>query len=265
MRKDGSDLRSRGIARSAFRKIRLVNRDDPELLAFAAKQVGQHTKLGPAGANSAASELGQILEGVMRGRLARVIEIRRERHLGYEAQDPVTPGYEPEFIEFDAVAGSMEEGAMRFFEIKTTRNPKRVKEGLGQLRRLRSIISKTRRVTAGLCLIWIDTRASDREEEDPQLGISPVGWDEMASLVNQPIARDAPPSIVALSATEAVEWAKQDGVPDAQILWQRTLAEHQQETPSQQRPEGTYFTGDGGGVGALGAALSEALGKREQR
>lgn len=258
-------MRSREIARSDIRKIRLVDRDDPELLAFTAKQVGQHTKLGPAGANSAASDLGQIFEGVVRGRLARVINIRSERHLGYEAQDPATPGYEPEFIEFDAVAGSVEEGALRFFEIKTTRNPKRVKKGLSQLRDLRSIISKMRRVSAGLCLIWIDTRASDHEEEDPLLSIAPVGWDEMASLVNRPIVPDALASVVALSATEAVEWAEEDGVPDARILWERTLAEQQEETPSRQRPEGRYSTGDGGGDGALRAALSEALEKRERR
>ena len=255
----------RGIARLDIRKIRLVGRDDPELLALTAKHVRQHEKLGPAGENSAASELGHLIEGVVRGRLDRVIEIRRERHLVYEAQDPTTPEYEPEFIEFDAVAGSVEEGTLRFFEIKTTRNPKRVKDGLGQLRRLRSIVSKTRRVSAGLCLIWIDTRAGDREVEDPHLGIPPVGWDEMASLVNQPIVPDALASVVALSAAEAVEWAEEDGVPDARILWQRALAEQQEETPSRQRPEGMYSTGDGGGGGALGDALSEALEKRERR
>ena len=258
-------MRHRGIARLDIRKIRLVDRDDPELLAFTAEQVGRHTKLGRTGEKSAASALGQLFEDLVRGRLARVIKIRRERHLGYEAQDPATPGYEPRFIEFDAVAGSMEEGALRFFEIKTTKSLKAAKKGLGQLQRLRSIVSKMRRVSAGLCLIWIDTRASDREEEDPDLGISPVGWDEMASLVNQPIVPDAPPSVVALSVSEAIEWAKQDGVPDARILWQRTLAEHQQETPSRPRPEGTYSTGDGGGVGALGTKLSEALEKRERR
>lgn len=255
----------RGIARLDIRKIRLVDKDDPELLALTAKHVRQHKKLGPAGENSAASELGQVIEDVVRGRLARVIEIRRERHLVYEAQDPTRPGYEPTFVEFDAVAGSVEEGALRFFEIKTTRNPKKVEKGLSQLRHLRSIVSKMRRVSAGLCLIWIDTRASDREEEDPLLSIAPVGWDEMASLVNRPIVPDALASVVALSATEAVEWAEEDGVPDARILWQRALAEQQEETPSRQRPEGRYSTGDGGGDGALGIALSEALGERARR
>lgn len=249
------------IAKWDIRKIRLVDRDDRALLAFTAEQVRRHEKLGPAGENSAASELGQLLEGVVRGRLARVINIRHERHLGFEAQERAMPGYEPQFIEFDAVAGSTEEGALRFFEIKTTRNPKSLKKGLRQLRRLRTVVSRSRRVSTGLCLIWVDSRTSDHEDGNCDLSITPGGWDAMARLVNQPIDSHAPPSVVSLPATEAIEWAKQDGVPEAIDLWQRTLAEKQQQTPPRQRSPGSYSTGDAGGMGALGIALSEALGK----
>ncbi len=247
-----------------IRNIRLVDRDDHALRAFTAEQVGRHQRLGPAGENSAASELGLLLEGVVRGRLARVINIRNERHLGFEAQERTIPGYEPQFIEFDAVAGSMEEGALRFFEIKTTRNPKKVEKGLSQLRRLREVISRSPRVSTGLCLIWVDSRTSGHEDGNCDLSITPVGWDAMARLVNQPIDPRASPSVVSLPATEAIEWARQDGVPGAIDLWQRTLKE-QQQTPARQRSPGSYSTGDAGGTGALGRALSEALGERTRR
>lgn len=248
-----------------IRNIRLVDRDDCALLEFTAEQVRRHEKLGPAGENSASSELGQLLEGVVRGRLARVINIRHERHLGFEAQERTIPGYEPQFIEFDAVAGSMEERTLRFFEIKTTRNPKSLAKGLRQLRRLREVISMSRRVFTGLCLIWVDSRTSDHEDGNCDLSITPVGWDAMARLVNQPIDPLASPSVVWLPATEAIEWARQDGVPEATDLWQRTLAEQQRQTPPRQRSPGSYSTGDAGGTGALGRALSEALGERTRR
>ena len=241
-----------------IRKIRLAGSDDPELLAFTSEQVRLHEKLGRAGENSGASELGQLFEGVVRGRLARAINIRHERYLGYEAQEPGTPGFEPQFIEFDAVAGTMEEGALRFFEVKTTRNPNALKKGLSQLRRLRSIVSKSRRVTAGLFLIWIDTRTGDHEYGSSRLSISPVSWDEMVHLTDQPMVPHASPYVVSLSVTQAIDWAEQDGVTEGQALWQRTLAEQQQTSP-QRRPAGRYSTGDPSGVGALGTALSKAL------
>lgn len=255
----------RQLAKWDVRKIRLVDRDDRALRKFTAAQVGRHQRLGPAGENSAASELGQLLEGVVRGRLARVINIRNERHLGFEAQERRIPGYKPQFIEFDAVAGSMDECALRFFEIKTTRKPKSVEKGLCQLQCLREVISRSRRVSTGLCLIWVDSRTSDHEDGNCDLSITPVGWDAMARLVNQPIDPDAPPSVVALPATEAIEWARQDGVPKAKDVWQRTLAEQQRQTPPRQRSAGTYSTDDAGGMGTLGSALSKALGERTRR
>lgn len=255
----------RQIAKWDIRKVRLVDRDDHALRAFTAERVGRHQRLGRAGENGASSELGHVLEGVVRGRLARVINIRNERHLGFEAQERTIPGYEPQFIEFDAVAGSMDEGVLRFFEIKTTRNPKSLAKGLRQLRCLREVISRSPRISTGLCLIWVDSRTSGHEDGNCDLSITPVGWDAMARLGNQPIDPRASPSVVSLPATEAIEWARQDGVPEAIDLWQRTLAEQQRQTPPRQRPPGSYSTGDAGGMGALGRVLSEALEERTRR
>ena len=264
-RKEGFELMPRDIARADIRNIRLVDRDDPELLAFTSKQVQLHGRLGPAGENSASSELGQLFEGVMRSRLARAIDIRDERFLGYESQQPGTPGYEPCFIELDAVAGSIECGALRFFEIKTTRSQSKLGKGLKQLRRLRSIVSKSRRVSVGLCLIWIDSGISEDQYERFCRDITPMGWGEMVRRANEPIVRHDLPDVVKLSMAEALDWAIEDGASGAQTLWERALAEQQEQQEQQvappRRPPGRYVTGDAGGIGVFGTELSKALEK----
>ena len=84
----------------------------------------------------------------------------------------------------------------------------------------------------------------------------------MVRRANEPIVRHDLPDVVELSVAEALDWAIEDGASGAQTLWERALAERQeQQVAPPRRPAGRYVTGDAGGIGVFGTELSKALEK----
>lgn len=68
------------------------------------------------------------IEEIVRRRLDRMIRLRPERILAYEMQDEPY-SYRPQYLEIDAVSGSIE-NELRLFEIKATRCSRESQAGI---------------------------------------------------------------------------------------------------------------------------------------
>ena len=256
-----------------IRRVQLVGLDDPGYRALCRRHALQEYRIGPRCPPSACCQVASVFEQIVRRRLSGMTVLRPERVLAFEIQDGPY-GYRPQYLEIDAVSGSI--GAeLLLFEIKATHRRRHARQGFEQLRRARDV-ARIRGGRISLVVVWVDT-GLEATSEGPRRQTSELAELQNLEAIPRWKTQDDRPAFVRIPGSDAWSWAAEEGLHVDDDLWRRTQQELRTtrerralkaagvplderpagtEVREQRRPSGVYVAGP---TKAPDTALSTAL------
>lgn len=211
------------------RRVRLVGLDDPGYRAHCSQHALRARRLGIRGAPSFSCQAALVFERIVRRRLKRICPLRAARVLAYEIQDG-RYGYRPEYLELDAVSGSI--GAeLRLYEIKATSARGRALRGLRQLRRARNLAA-TRGGNVSVVDIWVDTNGGPSQSREAVQTSNLTELENLEALARWEVEEDRP-AFIRIHGNEAWSWAGEEGIAVDDDVWRQ--AQHELQVARQIR------------------------------